>query len=63
MLILSIDSQTNLTNICIHVKANPRDFYRYVDNKGKDALDIPPLKKKTGSGIFHSGFENKTKKK
>ena len=26
-------------------KANPKDFYRYINSQKKDALDIPPLKK------------------
>ena len=47
------------------VKANPRDFYRYINSQRKYIKGVPPLKKKNGSGIAQSDFEKKktTKKK
>ena len=39
------------------VKANPRDFYRYINSQKKDTQGIPPLKKRNGSGIAQSEFE------
>ena len=36
------------------VKANPKDFYRYINNLKKDAKGIPPLKKRNGSGVAQS---------
>ena len=39
------------------VKANPRDFYRYINSQRKDTQGTPPLKKKNGSGIARSDFE------
>ena len=38
------------------VKANPRDFYRYI-NSQKKTQGIPPLKKRQGSGLAQSDFE------
>ena len=40
-----------------NVKANPRDFYRYINSQKKDTQGIPPLKKRNGSGIAQSEFE------
>ena len=39
------------------VKANPRDYYRYINSKKKDVQGIPPLKKRQGSGLAQSDFE------
>ena len=39
------------------VKANPRDFYRYINSQRKDTQGIPTLRKKNGSGIAQSDFE------
>ena len=39
------------------VKANPRDFYRYIMVRKKDTQGIPPLKKRQGSGLAQSDFE------
>ena len=39
------------------VKANPRDFYRYINSQKKDTQGIPPLKKRQGSGLAQSDFE------
>ena len=30
------------------VKANPKDFYRYINSQKKDAQGIPPLKRRNG---------------
>ena len=35
------------------VKANPRDFYRYINSQKKG---IPPLKKRQGSGLCPDRF-------
>ena len=39
-----------MNNLVGDVKANPRDFYRYINSQKKDAQGIPPLKKWQGSG-------------
>ena len=46
-----------VNNLVGDVKANPRDFYRYINSQRKDSQGIPPLKKKNGSGIAQSDFE------
>lgn len=33
-----------VNNLVGAVKANPRDFYRYINSKKKDRQGIPPLK-------------------
>ena len=48
---------THVNNLVGDVKANPRDFYRYINSQRKDTQGIPPLKKKNGSGIAQSDFE------
>ena len=40
-----------------YYKANPRDFYRYINSQKKDVQGIPPLKKRNGSGLAESDFE------
>ena len=35
---------------------NPRNFYRYINSQKKDT-QVPPLKKRNGSGIAQSEFE------
>ena len=40
-----------VNNLVGNVKANPRNFYRYINSQRKDTQGIPPLKKKNGSGI------------
>ena len=42
-----------LNNLVGDVKANPRDFYRYINSQKKDTQGIPPppLKKRQGSGL------------
>ena len=39
------------------VKANPRDFYRYINSQKKDTQGIPPLKRKTGKGGAQSDLK------
>ena len=46
-----------VNNLVGDIKANPRDFYRYINSQRKDTQGIPPLKKKNGSGIAQSDFE------
>ena len=46
-----------VNNLVGDVKANPRDFYRYIYSQKKDTQGIPPLKKRNGSGIAQSEFE------
>ena len=38
-------------------KANPRDFYRYINSTKKDAQGIPPLKKRNCGGVAHTESE------
>ena len=40
-----------VNNLVDDVKANPRDFYRYINSQKKDTQGIPPLKGKNGKGI------------
>ena len=37
-----------VNNLVGDVKANPKDFYRYINSQKKDAQGIPPLKKRNG---------------
>ena len=46
-----------VNNLVGDVKANPRDFYRYINSQKKDVQGIPPLKKRNGSGLSESDFE------
>ena len=46
-----------MNNLVGDVKANPRDFYRYIYNQKKDVQGIPPLKKRQGGGLAKSDFE------
>ena len=46
-----------VNNLVGDVKANPRDFYRYINSQKKDTQGISPLKKRNGSGIAQSEFE------
>ena len=39
------------------VKANPRDFYRYINSQKKDTHGIPPLKRKNGKGVVQADLE------
>ena len=47
---LTQDTNGKVTNS----QANPRDFYRYTDGKKKGAQCIPPLKKRSESGVAQS---------
>ena len=49
------DSYVN--NLVGDIKANPRDFYRYINSQKKDTQGIPPLKKRNGSGLAESELE------
>ena len=49
----------NVNNLVGDVKANPRDFYRYINSQKKDTQGIPPLKRKNGKGVAQSDLENK----
>ena len=44
-------------NLVGDVKANPKDFYRYINSQKKDAQGIPPLKKRNGGGVAQSESE------
>ena len=46
-----------MNNLVGDVKANPKDFYRYINSQKKDAQGIPPLKKRIGSGVAQSESE------
>ena len=46
-----------MNNLVGDVKANPKDFYRYINSQKKDAQDIPPLKKRNGCGVAQSESE------
>ena len=46
-----------MNNLVGDVKANPRDFYRYINSQKKDTQGIPPLKRKTGKGVAQSDLE------
>ena len=46
-----------VNNLVGDFKANPRDFYRFIKCQEKDTQAIPPLKKRNGSGIAQSEFE------
>ena len=46
-----------VNNLVGDVKANPKDFYRYIKSQKKDAQSILPLKKRNGSGAAQSDSE------
>ena len=46
-----------MNNLVGDVKANPRDFYRYINSQKKDTQGIPPLKKRNGGGVAQSDVE------
>ena len=46
-----------VNNLVDDVKANPRDFYRYINSQKKDTQGIPPLKRKNGKGVAQSDLE------
>ena len=47
-----------MDNLVYDVKANPKDFYRYINSQKKDAQGISPLKKRNGSGVAQSESED-----
>ena len=46
-----------VNNLVGDVKANPRDFYRYINNQKKDTQGISPLKRRNGNGVAQSDLE------
>ena len=46
-----------MNNLVGDVKANPRDFYRYINSQKKDTQGIQPLKRKNGKGVAQSDLE------
>ena len=46
-----------VNNLVGDVKANPRDFYRYINSQKKDTQIIPPLKKRQGGGLAQADFQ------
>ena len=46
-----------MNNLVGDVKANPRDFYRYINSQKKDTQCIPPLKRKNGKGVAQLDLE------
>ena len=46
-----------VNNLVGDVKANPKDFYRYINSQKKDTQGIPPLKKSNGGGVAQSEYE------
>ena len=46
-----------MNNLVGDVKANPRNFYRYINSQKKDTQGIPPLKRKNGKGVAQSDLE------
>ena len=46
-----------VNNLVGGVKANHRDFYRYINSQKKDTQGIPPLKRKNGKGVAQSDLE------
>ena len=46
-----------MNNLVGGVKANPRDFYQYINSQKKDTQGIPPLKRNNGKGIAQSDLE------
>ena len=46
-----------MNNLIADVKANPRDFYWYINSQKKDTQGIPPLKRKNGKGVTQFDLE------
>ena len=46
-----------VNNLVGDVKANPRDFYRYINSHKKDTECIPSLKRRNGNGVAQSDLE------
>ena len=47
----------HVNNLVGDIKANPRDFYRYINGQKKDTQGIPPLKRRNGNGVAESELE------
>ena len=43
-----------VNNLVGDIRSNPRNFYRYANSQRKDSQEIPPLKKRHGSGLAES---------
>ena len=43
--------------VAVDIKANPRDFYRYINGQKRDTQCIPPLKSRNGNGVTESELE------
>ena len=41
-------------NLAGDIKANLRDFYRYISSQKKETQGIPPLKRRNGSDLAES---------
>ena len=50
-----------MNNLVGDVKANSKDFYRYIYSQIKDTQGIPPLKKRNGVGVAQSESEKAAK--
>ena len=46
-----------VNNLVGDIKANPRDFYRYINGQKKDTQGTPPLKRRNGDGVAESEVE------
>ena len=46
-----------VNNLIGDVKANPRDFYQYVNSQKIDTQGIPHLKRRNGNGVVQSDLE------
>ena len=46
-----------MNNLVGDVKANPRDFYWYINSQKKDTQGTPPMKRKNGKGVAQSDPE------
>ena len=46
-----------VNNLVGDIKANPRDFYPYINSQKKDTQRIPPLKRRNGSGLAELELE------
>ena len=46
-----------VNNLVGDIKANPRDFYRYINGQKKDTQGIPPLKRRNVNGVAESELE------
>ena len=46
-----------VNNLVGDIKANPRDFYRYINGQKKDTQGIPPLNRRNGNSVAESELE------